>query len=358
MNLKDISAIRLYNQQISMARHKSLPAVAGFMGAMQAQDYTMAKWALGIRLPGCTDADVVQAVDKGQIIRTHILRPTWHFVAAKDIYWMLALTAPHIKSSMKSRDKELELTPAIYSKSNKILTRLLNGHQHRDRLTIADALNKEGIITNENRLSHLLAGAELDGLICSGSINNNKQTYALLEERVPVKKSEAREDALALLAARFFESHGPATLQDFTWWSGLPVKDARQALEMIKKKFIEEQVEGKSYWLRSDIQIPPPDKKQLFLLPAFDEFIVSYKDRSAVLIPENHKKAVSINGIFRPVIILDGQAIGLWKKTLVKKDIVLEATCFDPEQKIPVPALHKAAKMLEHFTGQPVTIKS
>lgn len=358
MNLQDISAIRLHNQQISTSRHKSLQAVTGYMGALQAQDYTMAKWALGIRMPGCTDDDITLALNKGKILRTHVLRPTWHFISAKDIYWMLALTAPHIKASMKFRDKELELTPEIYRKSNRIITGLLDGGRHHNRSIIAAALNEAGINTSENRLSHLLAGAELDGLICSGSLDNNKQTYALLEERVPVKKILPREEALATLAQRYFESHGPVTLEDFTWWSGLPAKDARLALEMIKKKFREEKIAERSYWFKAETQIPAGEWKRLFLLPAFDELIVSYKDRSAILVPENHKRAVSVNGIFRPIIMLDGKAAGLWKRIQDRKGIALETEYFDPQQKIPASALHKAAQMLEHFWGQPIIIKS
>ena len=233
MKLADIAKIRLINQQIAGTKFKSIKDMVGWMGAMQAQDYAMAKWAVGVRLPNLTDQAVENAINNGEIIRTHLLRPTWHLVSADDIYWALELTAPRIMDSLKSRHTELGLSETILTKSNTIMEKALMGGKHLTREELMDELEKAKIPTDDNRLSHLLLWAELNGIVCSGAIKGGKQTHALLEERVSKTKSMTKEEALANLAKKYFTSHGPAALQDFAWWSGLSVGDAKSALEMV-----------------------------------------------------------------------------------------------------------------------------
>lgn len=316
MNLQHIANLRLANQQIAGTRFRSAKEIVAWMGAMQAQDYAMVKWAVGARLSNSTEKRIEAAMDAGDILRTHILRPTWHLVSADDIRWMLELTAPQIQTVMKSRHKELGLTEAILSKSRKILEKTLRDENHSTREELIPLLNKAGIPTDGNRASHLFMAAELDGLICSGASKGGKQTFALLDERVPPAKPLGRDEALASLAKRYFSSHGPATLDDFDWWSGLSVNDARRALEMVRSDLASETVEGKVFWF-SEANIKITDSA--FLLPAFDEFIISYTDRSATITAENHKRAVSNNGMFHPPIVVNGETVGTWKRAL-KKD--------------------------------------
>ena len=300
------------------------------MGAMQAQDYAMAKWAIGVRLPNSTDKIVAAAIDKGEIIRTHLMRPTWHFVSSDDIYWMLDLTAAGIKNSMKSRHEQMGLTKSVFSKTAKIIEKELRDENHLTRDELVLKFNIAGISTGNNRASHIFFRLELDQLICSGSSKNGKPTYALLEERVPKKKSVPRDDALARLAGKYFSSHGPATLNDFIWWSGLSVKDARLATETVKDKFTIEQIDSQFYFFPDSF---PPAKSaadSMYLLPAFDEFIISYKDRKASLTSEDHTKAVSNNGIFHPVIVSGGEVIGTWRRTVNKNKIEMETKLFNP----------------------------
>ncbi len=176
------------------------------------------------------------AINKGEIIRTHLIRPTWHFVSSEDIYWMLELTSSRIKSSMSSRNRELELTQSVIKKSNKILREALTGNNHMTREELIGLLNKAKIKTDKNRASHLLAEAELSGIICSGISIGNKQTYALLEERVPQNKPLNKEEALKRLAQKYFMSRGPATLKDFSWWSGQAITQVRTALEILEQE--------------------------------------------------------------------------------------------------------------------------
>ncbi len=307
MTLNDISSLRLANQQIAGTNFKTAKEIVSWMGAMQAQDYSMAKWAVGVRLPGSTDALIEVAITGGDIIRTHVLRPTWHFVSPDDIYWMLELAAPNILSSMKSRHKQLELNEGVQKKSNDIIEKSLSRGKHLTRDDLFAELEKKKIATGNQRGIHILMRAEVDGIICSGTTRGKQQTYALLAERVPKKKTLHKEEALAELAKRYFTSHGPATLQDFIWWSGLSVSDAKNALESVQSNFLSEKIDSQILWFKNVISMPVNKKESVYLLPAYDEYVISYKDRSAILTPESQAKAISNNGIFWPVIVSNGK---------------------------------------------------
>lgn len=325
MNLKEIANLRLVNQQIAGTRFKSAKDLVAWMGAMQAQDSAMVKWAVGVRLTNATDKFVEAALDSAEIIRTHVLRPTWHLVSADDLRWMLELTAPQIKRTLKTRHTELGLTESVLSKSRKVMEKILRDGNHSTRDELIVEFNKVNIATDENRASHIFAAAELNGLICSGKTKGGKQTFSLLNEWVPQTQPIGREEALALLAKRYFSSHGPATLDDFNWWSGLSAGDARRALDMVKSKLSSAVVDSKTYWfIESDVKA----KDSVFLLPAFDEFIISYKDRSATITFENHKRAVSSNGIFHPTIVANGETVGVWKRVVKKDKVILEFEFF------------------------------
>ncbi len=355
-HLIDIANSRLVSQQIGATNLKITQDVVGWMGAMQAQDYTMAKWAIGVRLPGATEETVEAAFNDGQILRTHLLRPTWHFVAAVDLYWMLHLTAPQIKVLLKSRHEQLGLSPAVLAKSNRILENGLVGGKHLTREEITAEFHHAHIATDENRLSHLLMVAELEGIVCSGAIKNGKQTYALLEERVTKTPPLNVEEASGKLAARYFTSHGPATLQDFVWWSGLSIRQAKQALEMVKPQLTAETIQSQTYWFTHLPATPQADPEAVHLLPAYDEFLISYKDRSATITLENHKKTVSNNGIFRPVLVVNGQVAGIWQRTSKKENVVLQITPFRPLSEGVKNNIEAAAGQYGRFLNKPIKI--
>jgi hypothetical protein len=350
MNLAEIGKIRAVNQQIVSTAFATVKEVVGWMGAMQAQDFAMAKWAAGVRLPVSTQADVETAINNAEILRTHILRPTWHFVSADDIYWMLDLTAPQIRAAVKTRFRELDLTEALFAKSNRIIEDALLASKQLSRAELVTELRNGGIATDENRASHILFRAELDKLICSGAINKGMHCYALLEERVPRTKQLNKSESLAKLAKKFFESHGPAMLQDFAWWSGLSAHDAKQALESVKSNLNSEVILGQTFWFSNSLADSSQVSDEIaYLLPAFDEYIISYKDRSAVLLHENQSHAISSNGIFRPVILLNGVVIGLWKRTLKKDKIVVEIVPFEQPDNKTRELIEKAALQFGRF---------
>lgn len=356
MNNRDIAAARLVNQQIESTKFKTSNEMVGWMGAMQAQDFYMAKWALGLRLPGSTDKTIQQSIDRNEIIRTHVLRPTWHFVSPEDICWMLELSSPQIKSSMKSNNKILGLTDSIFAKSNGLIERALSGNKHLTREELMAVLKKAKINTDSYRSAHLMMHAELDKIVCSGIINNKKQTYTLLNERVKSPKALHREEALATLAQRYFTSHCPATLQDFTWWSGLPAGDARHALESVKKNFISETIHSKIFWLTNSFSVPVKMKDSIQLLPAFDEFLISYKDRSASLAVEHQEKSMTVNGIFKPILVVNGEVKGIWKRTISKDRVIVETNFFKSPSKILKKNIEKAAEKFGKFLGMKVEV--
>ena len=357
MNLTDIANRRLINQQIQQPQFESVKKLVDWMGALQAQDYGIAKWAIGVRIPNATDQIIETAIDNGEIIRTHLLRPTWHFVSADDIYWMLALRAAPIKASFQSRFKQLGLSESIFAKSNLVLENLMRGGKHLTREELLPELIKAGISIDENRASHLLVQAELDGLVCSGATKGKKLTYALLEERVPRTSLPTKEEALAKLAKKYFSSHGPATLPDFVWWSGLSVNDAMHALEMVKLDLSSKTVEAQTYWFSNFQSSQQTDNDVAYLLPAYDEFIISYKDRQAALPFENFSKAVSNNGIFRPIVVVNGQVTGIWKRTIKKDKVLMETGLFQPPDQTNIRLIEKAAMQYENFMGMEIEIK-
>lgn len=329
MDHSRISSIRQYNQQIAAASFTSARQLLNHMGAMQAQEFNHAKWAVGLRLPGFTEKQIEEAFNRGDILRTHLMRPTWHFVSPNDIHWLLELSAKQIKNAMKARNRQLELTEEDFKKSQEVMMKALEGNRYLTRDELSGFLNAAGISTNGQRLPHILMEAEIDRVICSGPMKGKKQTYALLEERVPNKIELTTDEALALLARKYFTSHGPATIADFTWWSGLPVSQARKAVALNDNHLFSETINNETYWFAGNQTINPlPDSA--FLLPAFDEYLVSYKNREAAISTDDHAKAVSKNGIFWPILVVNGIISGMWKKTIKKDSLIVEIDHFRP----------------------------
>lgn len=351
MTLKEIALIRLQSQQLTAHQSKTPHELVSYMGAMQAQDYAMSKWAVGIRLPGTRHEQVEHDLTEGRIIRTHLLRPTWHLAAAEDVYWMLDLTAPQINAAAKTRHKQLELTPAVFTKSAHIITKALEGGKHLTRDELMPMLHDAGIGTDDNRSSHILMHLEMEQLICSGGMKGKQTTYALLSEHVSRVIRLNRDESLAKLAGKYFNSHFPATMHDFTWWSGLSVTAARQGFEDIRKDLVCERVGNEEYWLPASFQMPDIPTKSVHLLPAYDEYLISYKDRTASLVAEHQSKAFSNNGIFFPTILVNGQVVGLWKRTVKKDTVQIEVDYFQANKKAPAALFKKAATAYAKYLG-------
>ena len=316
----------------------------------------MAKWAVGLRVAGSTEKSIEDAINRGEIIRTHALRPTWHFVSPHDIHWMLDLSAHRIKAAMRTMDKRFGLDDAVFRKTNAIIAEALTQQPDLSREAIVEKLVANNIPTSENRVSHILVRAEMERIICSGKSQGNRQTYALLSERAPRTSKLNRDEALAKLALTYFSSHGPATLQDFNWWSGLTAGEAKHALEMVKHNFVSVTSDDKTYWFTDGFAGHQHHEHRTFMLPAYDEYIISYRDRTAALISENHSKAISNNGVFRPVIVTQGKVTGTWRRTLKNKSTILETDFFVPETQPEPKLIAKAFQPFIDFTGRQAQI--
>ncbi len=355
MQVSEISTIRLALQHLTQKKQTTVQGLVKYMGALQAQDYLMAQLAVGKRLSNVTDKMVDLAMNKGEILRTHLLRPTWHLVSSEDIYWILQLTAPHIKTAVKSRHKELELNEKSLSKIYLLLKKALRNENHLTRNELYSIFHEAKISTENNRGAHILLSAELEGIICSGKIKDGKQTFALLEERVPKPAALTRDEALEKLARIYFAGRGPATLRDFVWWSGLPVRDARKAIEIIRSDFISEEFEEETYLIPNSLPTLSQKNDAVFLLPAFDEFLIAYTNRKAAI--KSDKMVVSKNGIFWPIIVVNGQVTGLWKRTKIKDKILVNIDLFMPLKKHQMELIEKEVTELGRFWGKETILK-
>jgi hypothetical protein len=351
MKSSDIAQLRLYNQQIAATKFTRPADVVTWFGAMQAQDYLGALWAVGLRSKQADEATVEQAIAEKTIVRTWPMRGTIHFVAAEDARWMLELLTPRVLSRNVWRLKQLELDEAVLASSRKLFIKALKGGKQIRRDALYTLLEKAGISTAGQRGIHILGQLAQEGLICSGARQGKQHTFTLLDEWAPNAKRMERDEALAELARRYFTSHGPATLQDFIWWSGLTTKDAKAAVEMAKQHLVQEVIEQQTYWLSSSTASGKDKSPVAHLLPTYDEYTVAYKDRSAVLNPSYAARKDSGNGIFSSIIALDGQIIGTWKRTLKKGQVVISANLFTKVSKAENQALATAANRYGEFLG-------
>jgi hypothetical protein len=298
------------------------------LGAVQAQDAGMAKWAVGIRLPGATERQVADALAKGDILRTHVLRPTWHLVTREDIRWMLAVSAEGIRSIIRSSDKRRGIDEADHVRVQRLVAEALGGGNHLTGRQIANLLEAEGIDTGDYRLYRFLMRAETDALIASGAPLGNTHTYALLDERAPKTEDISFGESVCRLARTYLRGHGPATVQDFSWWSGLPPGKAAKGFSALGDEFESFEAGGHTYYQVAggqDADEQGADEqdannraamRRVHLLPAFDEYIIAYRDRSAVVPATHADKVFTKNGIFRPTILVNGKVVGIWRSPL------------------------------------------
>ena len=326
----NIPNIRLLNQQLLNPLFREPKELVSWMGAMQAQNYSMVKWAVGMRLKSATIQAVEKALHEGEILRTHVMRPTWHLVAAEDIRWMLKLSAQRIISANDSFAKgyDLDIPNELYTKAHDLLEKILCGKKSLTKQEIAEHFNRSGIVADNRRMTRFMARAEQEGIICSGEDRGSKCTYALLEERVPPMPELTKDESLARLARSYFRSHSPAVLQDFIWWSGLPVSDAKQAVYLIASELTTEQWKEQTWYIHDTCRTRGKLSGHIHLLPSYDEYLLGYKDRTDVLPLEHYSKAFTNNGLFFPIVLHNGQVIGNWDKSVKKKSVDLKYSWF------------------------------
>ena len=313
----DIAQRRLVAQGLLTPALQHAEDVVRRLCAVQAQDYPNAKWALARRTVGLTDVDVEREIASGTILRTHVLRPTWHFVLPEDVRWLLDLTAARVSQAMTTYNRRLELDAKVFRKTNSVIARALRDSQHLTRNELRTALERARVdVSSVQRAAHIVTQAELDRVIISGAHRGTKLTYALFDSRVPPSPARDREDALRELAWRYFSTRGPATLHDFAWWSGLTVAHAQRGVEMNERLLMRETMDDRAYW--SDASIAPPRrwKGVAHLLPNYDELFVGFKDRSAFGRRLRLRNTdARIDALMGHMAFVDGQIVGSWRRS-------------------------------------------
>jgi hypothetical protein len=319
---------------------------------MQAQDYPAAKWAIGLRSPGIQDADIEQAFNDGLILRTHVLRPTWHFVAPEDIRWLLALSAPRIHAANAYYYRQAGLDAKVFAKSCAMIHRTLEGGKTLTRAELAVYLTRAKIPADGLKLAYLMMHAELEGVICSGPRKGKQFTYALLEERAPKAKVRERAEALAELAKRYFVSHGPATVRDFAWWSGLTITDAQKAVDSVRPALESSSINRLVLWSADAPDGPPSKSGGAFLLPNYDEYLIAYKDRAPVVDAARAANVVArSNGAFANHLLIDGRLAGGWSRTCSANNVMIEVAPYKKLTAAQLRAVGNVADCYGEFLG-------
>lgn len=330
---------RLHSQRLASGHFERPAEVVQWLGAMQAQEYAEAKWSIGERVDGCTDAEVEEAFARGEILRTHLLRPTWHFVTPADIRWMLLLTAPRVHAANRYSYRKYELDGDTLGRAHEVVGAALADEEPRTRPELAEALARAGIEAEGLRLGYILMHAELEEQVCSGPRRAKQHTYARFADRVPQTPQLTREEALAELSLRFFSSRGPASDRDFSAWSGLTVADAKAGRQMVVGRLDGEVGEGAA-------------APGAYLLPMYDEMGISYKDLRMVLAQPPPREGM----LSRPIVI-DGLTVGSWKRTVTGRAAVIEATLFVELTAAQRSALESVVERFGRFMELPATLE-
>jgi hypothetical protein len=359
VNVSDITSLRLHNQGLVEALFVRPEEVVSWFGAMQAQDYAAAKWAVALRSSEVTNSSLDRAFAEGKILRTHVLRPTWQFVFPADIRWMLQLLAPRVHQFNAHWYRSVGLDNDVFLKADATLSKVLEGGKQLTRSEIASVLkqSKIGVGLSNLQLAFIMMHAELDGVVCSGALKGKQHTYALLDERVPRSEEFTRDEALAELTKKYFASHGPATVNDYSWWSSLSVVEVKRGMEMLSPKLIREKIGVQDYWFFAPKKIKPKSNTALCLLSNFDEYIIGYTDRSAIF-DASYAKGLDArhNPLFQPTVVLDGQIVGTWKRTIQKHTIIVTAKLFIKLPKLNQELLKKAIERYSEFMELPAEL--
>ena len=358
MTHQEISHHRLVSQKLLETDSNFPEEIVRHLGAMQAQDYGMAKWAIGSRCDA-TEKEIEDVINSGKIIRTHILRPTWHFVSADDIHWMLDVSGPQVKRIILSETKKYGYDEKEFERINSNIEKILAGNNHLTREEIIQELNIKKV-SGEYYLSPVLIMmyAELSGLVCNGKMKGKQITYALLEEKVSKPQSKlTKEEGLAKLAKRYFESHGSATILDFSWWSGFPPTTVRLAINSIESELNSVEIDNQKYWFGTNFTEVDNFCESVHFLPAFDEILISYKTREVSILQEHQSKAFTNNGIFKSIILENGKVIGTWKRTLKKDHAKIETQFFNETEDHKKSILFEGIKSFEKYLETKISIK-
>lgn len=356
----DVRRRRLHSQRLASNPLEGPEQVVRWLGAVQAQDPEGAKWAVAQRTGATTTTEIERLLDEGRILRTHLMRPTWHLVLPEDLRWILALTADRTHRANSTAYRNLGLDAETLARGDALLAEALGGGRELTRPELGDALAEGGISAEGTRLAHLVMHAELEALVCSGRRRDGQPTYALVDERVPPQPPLDRDEALAELARRYFTSHGPATVADFAWWSGLTVRDARAGLGAAAPLLVELETGDGAYWAAADARDAPAASESpvAHLLPNYDEHVVAYRDRSLSYHPRVRAESDRPDALLsRHAVAVDGLVVGTWRRTAARGGVRVEATLHDTLGADARAALEQTSERYAAFLERPVWLE-
>jgi hypothetical protein len=314
---------------------------------VQAQDYRGGLWAVGIRMESATEASIERAIEDRSIVRTWPMRGTLHLVAAEDVRWLLPLLTPRMVARAAGRVRQLGLAPSDFLRARKLLEKALRGRQLA-RNEVYALFASGGVVPDGQRGIHILWQLAQERVICFGPRKGTQPTFVLLDEWLPASKPRPREEAIAELARRYFEGHGPATVADFAWWSGLPVGQAKAGLEPVKDRLACQESRGQAYWGPA---VPPSLARAAptaHVLPPFDELLVAYTDRSA---STDSAHARDVLNLLRPTLVIKGQVVGTWTRLQDRQGVSIVPRWFSPQPSAALRALQAASKRYGDFLG-------
>ena len=352
MDRRSLVRRRHHSQRLAGDPLPTAARVVDWLGAVQAQEYAEAKWSLGQRMASGDDADVEAAFDRGEILRTHVLRPTWHLVTPADIRWMLGLTAPRIAARNAAAYRAAGLEPDVLDRGLAVLARALGDGRPQTRSELAERLAADGIPAAGTRLAHLMMHAELEQVVASGPRRGRQHTYKLLDHLAPAGVGPTGDRALSELARRYFVSRGPADAHDFAWWSGLTVTDARAGVELAGAAL--ERIEGdevRPRFVAAGAPADPPPAACL-LLATYDEAVIAYREPRAVLTPDPPR-----NGRLGRAIMIGGDLVGSWERRLTGGGVVIRATLRRSLDDAETGALTSAVAEFGRFLGHPARLE-
>lgn len=349
---------RLHNQRLEGEPLASPVEVVRWLGAVQAQDYGPARWSLGERSRGAVDADIDRAMAEGAILRTHMLRPTWHFVLPEDIRWMQALTAPRVHAQNAFYYRQTGLDEALRTRCNRLLEGALRGGNQLTRKELEGVLAAGGIALKGLGMVYVLMQAELDCIICSGGLRGKQQTYALLDERVPAAPALTREQALAELVVRYFTSRGPATAKDLRFWSSLPLADIHRGIEVAGPRLEQQEIGGLAMWSAPAEAPVRPLSPKVHLLQGLDEYFVGYGESREFCDQSGVRPSRVDRAVYNGALILDSQLAGHWKRAVTKRSVTFTVALRVPFDDAQMHALQAAADAQGGFLGVPATVET
>lgn len=353
-----IGRLRLQSQRLATPTSATPADIVSYLGAVQAQDYPGALWSIALRTTHATRADVERVIADRTIVRSWPMRGTLHFIPAADARWMLELLAPRVVRGMAGRHRQLGVDDAVIRRSRTLIDRALKQRSVLSRSVLLSVLEKGGISPGGQRGIHIVRRLCMDRMLCFGPHDEKQPTFVLFDDWIRTSRRLDREDALRTLAERFFTSHGPASVRDFVWWTGLTVADAKLGLRLAQPSLERVATDDGELWMSNDLSASDAPTSRAHLLPGFDELLLGYKDRGATLAPEHASRICpGNNGVFQATLVLDGRVCGLWRRSTRAKAVAIEGSPFVLLKAAQKKAFAGAAERYAAFLGVPVRVE-